>query len=105
LRTPVRSLAGAAEADRAFRALAESGGTLDQYRADGVQYLISNAAISAAYRLQRRPSPTEAAFYRQLRQESCLLHEFRPDAHRYGPVIRVWELMPVGAGCRARPTM
>lgn len=87
------------------RALAESGRTLDQYRADGVRYLITNAAISAAYRLQPRRYPSEAAFYRQLLQESCLLHEFRPTAHRDGPIIRVWELMPVGAACGARPAL
>lgn len=85
------------------RALAESGRTLDQYRADGVRYLITNAAVSAAYRLQPRRYPTQAAFYRQLLQESCLMQEFRRNAHRYGPIIRIYELMPVGGGCGAPP--
>jgi hypothetical protein len=85
------------------RALAESGRTVDQYRADGVRYLVTNAAITGAYRLQPSRYPTQAAFYRQLLQESCLMQEFRPNAHRYGPIIRIYELMPVGTGCAPVP--
>jgi 4-amino-4-deoxy-L-arabinose transferase-like glycosyltransferase len=85
------------------RAVAESDRTVDEYRADGVQYFIMNAAVSGAFRTQPSRYPTEAAFYRQLLQESCLMHEFRPNAHVYGPTISIYELMPVGAGCGARP--
>jgi hypothetical protein len=85
------------------RALPEGGRTLDQYRADGVRYLVTNAGVSGAYTTQPVRYPTEAAFYRRLRQESCLLREFRPNAQRDGPIIRVWALMPVGAGCGGRP--
>lgn len=85
------------------RALPEGERTIDQYRRDGVRYFITNAGLGGAYYTQPRRYPAEAAYYRQLHQESCLVKEFRPNAHRYGPIIRVRELMPVGAGCGARP--
>jgi hypothetical protein len=81
----------------------EGGRTLDQYREAGVQYLVTNAGVSGAYITQPHRYPSEAAFYLQLHQQSSLRHEFRPNAHRYGPIIRVYELMPLGAGCGARP--
>ena len=43
------------------RALAESGRTVDQYRAHGVRYLVTNAAVSGAYRVQPSRYPTQAA--------------------------------------------
>jgi hypothetical protein len=39
----------------------------------------------------------------RLLQASCLLQEFRPNTRRYGPIIRIYELMPVGAGCTPVP--
>jgi hypothetical protein len=58
---------------------------------------VTNAGISRAYTTQPRRYPAQAFLYRELRQEGCLLHVFRPDAHRDGPVIRVYELGPVPA--------
>jgi MFS family permease len=83
------------------KALPDGGWTLDRYRRDSFQYLMTNGAISGAYTSQPRRYPTEADFYRELRQQACLLREFRPNSHRYGPIIRVYELMPAGAGCGA----
>lgn len=80
-------------------ALPIGGWTLDRYRRDGVQYLVTNAGMSGPYTTQPRRYPREARFYRQLRHQACLLHEFRPNAQRGGPVIRVYELVPAGAGC------
>jgi hypothetical protein len=77
------------------------GWTLDRYRLDGFRYFVTNAGISGAYTTQPRRYPTQALLYRELRQQGCLLHVFRPDAHRDGPVIRVYELSSgAGASCR-----
>jgi len=73
------------------------GWTLDRYRLDGFRYFVTNAGISGAYTTQPRRYPAQALLYRELRQQGCLLHVFRPDALRDGPVIRVYEL-PSGAG-------
>ena len=73
------------------------GWTLDRYRVDGFRYFVTNAGISGAYTTQPRRYPAQALLYRELRQQGCLLHVFRPDALRDGPVIRVYEL-PSGAG-------
>jgi hypothetical protein len=72
------------------------GWTLDRYRLDGFRYFVTNAGISGAYTTQPHRYPAQALLYRELRQQACLLHVFRPDAHRDGPVIRVYEL-PSGA--------
>jgi 4-amino-4-deoxy-L-arabinose transferase-like glycosyltransferase len=74
------------------------GWTLDRYRLDGFQYFVTNASISGAYTTQPRHYPSEALLYRQLRQQGCLLHVFRPNAHRDGPFIRVYELPPSAGG-------
>ena len=79
------------------------GWTLDRYRLDGFQYFVTNAGISGAYTTQPRRYPAQALLYRELRHEACLLHVFRPNAHRDGPVIRVYEL-PAGARGLCRPT-
>jgi 4-amino-4-deoxy-L-arabinose transferase-like glycosyltransferase len=84
-------------------ALPIGGWTLDQYRQDGFQYLITNAGVSGTYTTHPRRYPTEAAFYRDLRRQACLLHEFRPSADRYGPIIRVYELISAGAYCPTGP--
>jgi hypothetical protein len=78
-----------------------AGWTLDRYRLDGFRYFVTNAGISGAYTTQPRRYPAQALLYRELRQQGCLLHVFRPDAHRDGPVIRVYELSPgAAASCR-----
>ncbi len=80
-------------------ALPLGGWTLDRYRHRGFRYLMTDAGVSGPYTTQPRRYPREAAFYRQLRDQACLLHEFRPNSHRGGPVIRLYELVPRGAGC------
>jgi 4-amino-4-deoxy-L-arabinose transferase-like glycosyltransferase len=80
-------------------ALPIGGWTLDRYRRDGVQYLITNAGMSGPYTTHPRRYPREAHFYRELRRQACLLHEFHPNSHRGGPIIRVYELVPTGMGC------
>jgi 4-amino-4-deoxy-L-arabinose transferase-like glycosyltransferase len=76
------------------------GWTLDRYRLDGFRYFVTNAGISGAYTTQPRRYPVQALLYRELRQQACLLHVFRPDAHRDGPVIRVYVLSSgLGAPC------
>jgi 4-amino-4-deoxy-L-arabinose transferase-like glycosyltransferase len=80
-------------------ALPLDGWTLDRYRRGGFRYLMTDAGVSGAYTTQPHRYPREAAFYRQLGAQACLLHEFRPSSHRGGPVIRVYELPPAGAGC------
>ena len=78
------------------------GWTLDRYRLDGFRYFVTNAGISGAYTTQARRYPAQALLYHELRQQACLLHVFRPDAHRDGPVIRVYELSSgAGASCRS----
>jgi hypothetical protein len=72
--------------------LPEHGWTLDRYRRDGFQYLMTGAGISGPYTTHPRSYPREAGFYRELRHQACLLHEFRPNADRGGPTIRVYEL-------------
>ena len=34
----------------------------------------------------------QARFYRELRRDGCLLHVFRPNDHRDGPIIRIYEV-------------
>lgn len=80
------------------------GWTLDRYRLDGFRYFVTNAAISAAYTTQPRRYPAQARLYRELRLQSCLLHEFRPNAHRDGPIIRVYELV-AGTKALCRPNV
>jgi 4-amino-4-deoxy-L-arabinose transferase-like glycosyltransferase len=81
------------------------GWTLDRYRLDGFRYFITNASISGAYMRHPRQYPAQALLYRELRQQACLLHVFRPNAHRDGPVIRVYELSPGTLGlCRTTGT-
>ena len=76
------------------------GWTLDRYRLDGFRYFVTNAGISGAYTTQPRRYPAQALLYRELRHQGCLLHVFRPDARRDGPVIRVYELSSgAGASC------
>lgn len=79
--------------------LPEGGWTLDRYRRDGFQYLVTGNGISSPYTNHPRRYPREAGFYRELRRQACLLHEFRPNADRGGPTIRVYQLTPVAAGC------
>jgi hypothetical protein len=77
------------------------GWTLNRYRLDGFQYFITNASISGAYTTQPRHYPAQALLYKELRQQACLLHVFRPTASRDGPMIRVYELPPGARGlCR-----
>ena len=73
------------------------GWTLARYRLDGFQYFVTNASISGAYTTQPRHYPAQARLYKELRQQACLLHVFRPTASRDGPVIRVYELRPAGS--------
>jgi hypothetical protein len=81
------------------KALPDGGWTLDRYQRDSFQYLMTNAAISGAYTTQPHRYPRKAGFYRELRGQACQLREFRPNARRYGPIIRVYQLVPAGAGC------
>lgn len=84
-------------------ALPLDGWTLDRYRRRGFEYLMTDAGVSGPYTRQPRRYPREAAFYRELRRQACLLHEFRPSSHRGGPIIRVYALPPAGVGCGKRP--
>jgi 4-amino-4-deoxy-L-arabinose transferase-like glycosyltransferase len=80
-------------------ALPLDGWTLDRYRRHGFQYVMTNAGVSGPYTTQPHRYPREAAFYRDLGRQACLLHEFRPNSHRDGPVIRLYALPPARAGC------
>ena len=84
--------------------LPEHGWTLDRYRRDGFEYLMTGAGISGPYTTHPRSYPREAGFYRELRHQACLLHEFRPNADRGGPTIRVYQLSPAVGNCRPRAT-
>jgi len=84
--------------------LPEHGWTLDRYRRDGFEYLMTGAGISGPYTTHPRSYPMEADFYRELRHQACLLHEFRPNADRGGPTIRVYQLPPAVGDCRPRAT-
>jgi 4-amino-4-deoxy-L-arabinose transferase-like glycosyltransferase len=102
----VRELKTAPLDDTDFRwmerfSLPYGGWTLDRYRLDGFRYFVTNAGISGAYTTQPRRYRAQALLYRELRQQGCLLHVFRPDVRRDGPVIRVYELSPgAAASCR-----
>jgi predicted membrane-bound mannosyltransferase len=73
--------------------LTHDGWTLDRYLDDGFHYFVTNPGISGTYSTQPRRYPTQARFYRELRNDGCLLHVFRPSANRDGPVIRVYEVV------------
>ena len=72
--------------------LTRDGWTLDRYVDDGFHYFVTNPGISGTYSTQPRRYPAQARFYRELRRAGCLLHVFRPDSSRDGPVIRVYEV-------------
>jgi 4-amino-4-deoxy-L-arabinose transferase-like glycosyltransferase len=72
--------------------LTRDGWTLDRYVDDGFHYFMTNSGISGTYVSQPRRYPAQAHFYRELRQDGCLLHVFRPTSSRDGPVIRVYEV-------------
>ena len=72
--------------------LTRDGWTLDRYVDNGFHYFVTNPGISGTYSTQPRRYPTQARFYRELRQDGCLLHVFRPSSYRDGPVIRVYEV-------------
>jgi Dolichyl-phosphate-mannose-protein mannosyltransferase len=72
--------------------LTRDGWTLDQYVDDGFHYFVTNPGISGTFSTQPRRYPVQARFYRELRRDGCLLHVFRPDSYRDGPVIRVYEV-------------
>ena len=72
--------------------LTRDGWTLDQYVDDGFHYFVTNPGISGTFSTQPRRYPAQARFYRELRRDGCLLHVFRPDSYRDGPVIRVYEV-------------
>ena len=78
------------------------GWTIDRYRRDGFRYFVTNAGISSAYMSQPRRYPAQAALYRELRREGCLLRKFHANAGRYGPLIRVYEL-PAPNHARCKP--
>jgi 4-amino-4-deoxy-L-arabinose transferase-like glycosyltransferase len=80
-------------------ALPNDGWTLDRYRRHGFEYLMTDAGISSPYTTQPRRYPRQARFYRELRHHACLVHEFRPNSYRGGPLIRVFELLPRGTAC------
>ena len=72
--------------------LTRDGWTLDHYVDDGFHYFVTNPGISGTYSTQPRRYPVQARFYRELRDDGCLLHVFRPGSYRDGPVIRVYEV-------------
>jgi hypothetical protein len=72
--------------------LTRDGWTLDRYLDDGYRYFVTNPGISGTFSSQPRRYPAQARFYRQLRQDGCLLHVFRPGSSRDGPVIRIYEV-------------
>ena len=72
--------------------LTRDGWTLDRYVDDGFHYFVTNPGISGNFSTQPRRYPVQAHFYRELRRDGCLLHVFRPDSYRDGPVIRVYEV-------------
>ncbi|HKA93276.1 MAG TPA: glycosyltransferase family 39 protein, partial [Acidimicrobiia bacterium] len=83
--------------------LTRDGWTLDHYVDDGFHYFVTNPGISGNFSTQPRRYPVQARFYRELRQDGCLLHVFRPNSYRDGPVIRVYEVSdPDGTSAAAR---
>jgi hypothetical protein len=72
--------------------LTRDGWTLDRYVDDGFHYFVTNPGISGNFSTQPRRYPVQARFYRELRRDGCLLHVFRPNSNRDGPVIRVYEV-------------
>lgn len=72
--------------------LTRDGWTLDQYLDDGYHYFVTNPGISGTFSSQPRRYPAQARFYRELRRDGCLLHVFRPNDHRDGPIIRIYEV-------------
>ena len=79
--------------------LPRGGWTIDWYMRHGYRYFVVNAGVSGAYLSHPRQYPQEAALYRTLRREGCLLHKFHATSDEYGPFIRVYELPPTGTGC------
>jgi 4-amino-4-deoxy-L-arabinose transferase-like glycosyltransferase len=73
--------------------LTRDGWTLEHYLDDGYRYFVTNPGISGTYTTQPRRYPAQAEFYRQLRRNGCLLHVFRPNANRDGPIIRIYEVL------------
>ena len=69
-----------------------AGWTLDRYVPDGFHYFVTNPVISRRYTAAASPLPGAGAPLRELRQHGCLLHVFRPNSYRDGPMILVYEV-------------
>jgi hypothetical protein len=82
--------------------LTHDGWTLDQYVDNGFQYFVTNRGISGRFSAQPHRYPAQARFYRELRQDGCLLHVFHPTSYRDGPVIRVYEVIDRDTSAPAR---
>ena len=58
----------------------------------GVSYVMTSSAVRSRYEADALRYQAEADFYRQLDQTARVVARFRPDAHRMGPEIVVYEL-------------
>ena len=66
--------------------------TLEDYRREGFEYLITCSQIDDRYFRERDRYPQAVAFYESLARNENLLQEFAPSAIRGGPTIRIFRL-------------
>jgi hypothetical protein len=79
--------------------LPRGGWTIGWYERHGYRYFVINGGVSGTYLSHPRQYSQEAALYRTLRRDGCLLRKFEANSGQYGPLIRVYELPPAGSGC------
>jgi 4-amino-4-deoxy-L-arabinose transferase-like glycosyltransferase len=80
-----------------------AGWTLDQYVDNGFHYFVTNPVTSRRFSAQHHRYPAQVRFYRELRQDGCVLHVFHPTSYRDGPVILVYEVSNAAAAGTLRP--
>jgi len=65
--------------------------SLDAYRADGYDYLLTSSSISSRYTDPSR-YPVESAFYRSLAADAHLIKVFQPGPDEGGPRIEIYDI-------------
>lgn len=78
--------------DIAFIDPLSSGGSLDDFKAAGFDYLVASSGIYARYQAERERYQQQVSFYNTLFTKGLLLQEFVPSSTRAGPVVDIFKL-------------
>ncbi len=65
--------------------------TMDAYRADGIDYLVTSSAMSDRF-VDPVRYPSQSAFYRSLHESGRLVASFGPDQDHAGPLVSIYQI-------------